>query len=97
MEFRIFEKAEDDIRYRSEYRWILPYELTRFKFKPYLEEEFFYSVNAEAINENWVSAGFRYRLNLNTILKLGYRWQARKSRGEWQDRNVLVTGVLLFF
>lgn len=97
VEFRIFEEASDDIRYRSEYRIVFPHELTRFKLKPYIEEEFFYSVNAEEVNENWLSAGFRYRLNPNTILKLGYRWQARKSQNQWQDRNVLVTGILLFF
>lgn len=96
-EFRIFDKAPDDIRYRGEFRLIFPWEMTRFKLKPYLEEEFFYSVNQERINENWLSAGLRFKVRPNTVVKLGYRWQTQKFGDNWRDRNVLVTGLLFFF
>ncbi len=97
-EFRIFnDQRKDDIRYRSEFRIITPYQITKYNFTPYIEEEFFYSFNEEQINMNWLSGGLRYKVNKNTILKVGYRWQTQKLSGTWNDRNVLVTGLLLFF
>jgi len=73
------------------------YQITKYNFIPYIEEEFFYSFNDEQINVNWLSGGLRYKINKNTIVKVGYRWQTQKRSGVWIDRNVLVTGLLLFF
>ncbi len=96
-EFRIFDSAPDDIRYRGEFRLIGPWEFTRWRIKPYLEEEFFYSVNQQRVNENWLSGGLRYKVRPNTVVKLGYRWQTQKFGDDWRHRHVLVTGLLFFF
>jgi hypothetical protein len=97
-EFRLYDyDKKDDVRYRSEFRVITPFKLTRWDLVPYVEEEFFYSFNENEINMNWLSSGLRYKVNKNTTVKLGYRWQTQKLSGQWVNRNVLVTGVLFFF
>jgi len=97
-EFRFFEyDKKDDIRYRSEFRIITPFKITKWHLTPYIEEEFFYSFNNNEINMNWLSGGVRYKVNKNTVVKLGYRWQTQKLSGTWSDRNVLVTGFIFFF
>jgi len=97
-EFRLYnDQRKDDIRYRSEFRIITPYKLSKYNLTPYIEEEFFYSFNQEQINMNWLSGGLRYKINKNATFKLGYRWQTQKFSDVWSNRHVLVTGLLLFF
>lgn len=98
LEFRQYHfDLEDDIRYRNESRVVLPLELTPLKLKPYIEDEFFYSFNADEINANWLTGGIHYQINENVRVKTGYRWLTQKTGRGWVDRHVLVTGFMFTF
>lgn len=97
-EFRQFNyDLKDDVRFRNEIRVVFPVEITKMKLKPYIEEEFFYSINAEEINANWLSAGLQYQVNKNVRIKTGYRWLRQKAGETWFGRDVLVTGFMFSF
>jgi opacity protein-like surface antigen len=96
-EFRYFDWRDDDIRLRNEITIEAPWPLTPLKLKPYLEEEVFYSTNAGRFEANWLGGGLAWRPAKGVKLKLGYRWNRFRAGDDWANRNVLVTGVNIFF
>jgi len=96
LEFRIYDfDRENDVRYRNRTRADLPWGL--YGIKPYFEEEFFYSDNANNINANWLTGGLYYKWS-HAKLRVGYRWWAQKlSDGSWENRNMLNTNLMFFF
>ncbi len=96
-EFRFFDYREDDVRFRNEIVVEAPWEFTPLKLKPYVEEEFFYSFNEDWIEANWIGAGLSWRPMPGVKLKLGYRWVHQRIGDGWLNRNVIVTGVNVFF
>jgi len=97
VELRWFDWRDDDIRLRNEITVEAPWALTPLKLKPYLEEEAFYSTNAGQFEANWLGAGLAWRPVDGVKLKLGYRWNRFRAGDDWSNRNVLVTGVNVFF
>jgi opacity protein-like surface antigen len=96
-ELRSFDWRDDDIRLRNEIVVEAPWALTRLKLKPYLEEEVFYSTNAGRFEANWLGGGLAWRPAKGLKLKLGYRWNRFRAGDDWANRNVLVTGLNVFF
>jgi hypothetical protein len=96
-ELRWFDWRDDDVRLRNEITVEAPWTLTPLRLKPYLEEEAFYSTNAGRFEANWLGAGLAWRPVEGVKLKLGYRWNRFRAGDDWANRNVLVTGVNIFF
>jgi opacity protein-like surface antigen len=97
VEFRRFDWRDDDVRLRNAITIEAPWAMTPFKLKPYLEEEVFFSTRAGQIEANWLGGGLAWRPANGVKLKLGYRWNRFRVGDEWNNRNVLVTGINLFF
>ncbi len=97
VEFRYFDWRDDDVRLRNEIVVEAPWSLTPLKLKPYLEEEVFYSTNDGRFEANWLGGGLAWRPAKGVKLKLGYRWNRFRAGDDWANRNVLVTGINLFF
>jgi opacity protein-like surface antigen len=97
VEFRYFDWRDDDVRLRNEIVVEAPWSLTPLQLKPYLEEEVFYSTRADRFEANWLGAGLAWRPVKGVKLKLGYRWNRFRTGDDWANRNVLVTGINLFF
>jgi hypothetical protein len=96
-ELRYFNWRDDDIRLRNEITVEAPWELTPLALRPYLEEEVFYSTSAERFEANWLGGGLAWRPTDGVKLKLGYRWNRFRAGDNWANRNVLVTGMNVFF
>jgi opacity protein-like surface antigen len=97
VELRWFDWRDDDVRLRNEITIEAPWALTPLELKPYLEEEVFYGINAGRFEANWLGAGLAWRPMDGVKLKLGYRWNRFRAGDDWANRNVLVTGVNVFF
>jgi opacity protein-like surface antigen len=97
VEFRRFDWRDDDVRLRHEVAIEAPWAITPLKLKPYLEEEVFFSTRAQRFEANWLGGGLAWRPAKGVKLKLGYRWNRFRAGDDWTNRNVLVTGVNLFF
>lgn len=96
-ELRWFDWRDDDVRLRNEITVEAPWAVTPLRLNPYLEEEVFYSVNDERFEANWLGAGLAWRPAQGVKLKVGYRWNRFRAGADWANRNVLVTGVNVFF
>jgi hypothetical protein len=96
-ELRYFDWRDDDIRLRNEITLEAPWKLTPLALQPYLEEEVFYSTNAGRFEANWLGGGLAWRPADGVKIKLGYRWNRFRAGDGWANRNVLVTGINLFF
>lgn len=97
LEWRFFGYRENDVRFRNEFVAESNEPIPGTPLRPYLEEEFFYSTNDKRFEANWLGAGLAWRPVDGVKLKVGYRWNRFRVGDEWRDRDVLVTGINLFF
>lgn len=97
LEWRFFDYRDNDVRFRNEFVAESNQPLPGTPLRPYLEEEFFYSTNDKRFEANWLGAGLAWRPVDGVKLKVGYRWNRFRVGDEWRDRDVLVTGINLFF
>lgn len=96
-ELRYFSWRDDDTRLRNEITVEAPWNLTPLAFRPYLEEEAFYSTSRGRFEANWLGGGLAWRSANGVKLKLDYRWNRFRAGDSWANRNVLVTGIKLYF
>jgi hypothetical protein len=96
-EYRIFDYRQDYWRFRNEFTLEGNSPLGSTPLRPYLEEELFYDTNNARFEANWLGAGLAWRPRKGVKLKLGYRWNHFRVGNSWRDRDVLVTGVNIFF
>jgi opacity protein-like surface antigen len=96
-EFRFFDYRDDDVRFRNEFVVESNSPIPGTELRLYAEEEFFYGLNDGRFEANWLGAGLAWRPADGVKLKLGYRWNRFRVGDEWRDRDVLVTGINLFF
>ena len=97
MEFRFPDWRDDDIRLRQEFTVTAPWKFTPLEMKPFIEEEIFYSTRNEWVEANWGTVGLSFFPLENTKVKVGYRHNHLRLRGDFTTRHTLVTGINIFF
>lgn len=97
VEFRYIDWRDDDTRLRQEFTLTAPWKLTPLEMKPYISNEIFYSMRNEWIEASWFDIGLSFFPWEGTKLKVGYRLNRLRIRGDLTNRHTLVTGVNLFF
>ena len=93
MEFRDRECDEDLWRYTHRLKVKLPYEFTRFKFRPYVADQVYLNLEGQTFEKNRIYAGIMFELSKNLESEFCYVWQSAKPDGQWEDLNAL--GILL--
>ncbi|MGB0713005.1 MAG: DUF2490 domain-containing protein [Gammaproteobacteria bacterium] len=96
-EFRFFDYQDDELRLRNEFVIEANAPLPGTDFRPYLEEEFFIGGDDGRLEANWLGVGLAWRPMDGVKIKVGYRWNRFRVGSDWRHRDVLVTGVNLFF
>lgn len=97
-EFREYRwDKKDDFRWRQQLRVDMPWEVLPCGIKPYVEEEWFWGRNSGKFELNWLTGGLYCKPNKHVKLRLGYRWAAARIGDEWENRNVLLTAINLYF
>ncbi|MDZ8118645.1 DUF2490 domain-containing protein [Pontiella agarivorans] len=97
-EFRDYDfDRDDDVRFRNQTRAEFPWGI--YGVKPYLEEEFFYSFNADNINQSWLTGGVYFKPADKTKVRVAYRWVATRasSNHEWKSANELYVALIQSF
>jgi len=97
IEWRMFNHRENDTRLRQEFTLEANKSFTDLNLTPYLEEEIFYSTNDRQVETNWLGGGLAWRPAKGMKVKLGYRWNHFRIGDNWNDRDVLVLGLNLFY
>ena len=96
LEYRHYDWArEDDWRFRNRTRADFPWEAAGLY--PYLEEEFFVGYNRGQLEMNWLTGGVQFKASGRLKLRAGYRWIAIQVNDRWENRNQLVTTLVLLF
>ena len=96
-EFRFFDYRDNDVRFRNEFVIESNRPIPGTALRPYAEEEFFYSLEDERIEANWLGSGVAWRPADGVKIKIGYRWNRFRAGDSWRHRDTLVTGINLFF
>lgn len=97
VEFRSRDWSDNDVRVRQEFTITAPWTVTRLGMKPFIEEELFYSRDNDWVEANWATLGFSFFPAKGAKVKVGYRNNRFRLRGDITTRHTLVAGINLFF
>jgi len=97
-EFRIGEQMEDKFRYRNKTTVRFPWKWTRFKIRPYVEDEVFIESESVELSRNRIYAGVTFNIIGPLGGELFYMIQSSKSSSsDWNGTNVLGIKTSLSF
>ncbi|MEJ2704349.1 MAG: DUF2490 domain-containing protein [Sedimentisphaerales bacterium] len=92
-EYRDREDERDLWRYVHLLKVAMPFELTRFKLRPYVADQVYLNLDGQAFDKNRIYSGVSFELSKNVRSDFCYIWQSAKSDGCWEDLDAL--GLLL--
>lgn len=88
-EYRDREDEEDLWRYVNRLKVKLPFELTKFKFRPYVADQIYLNMEGRAFEKNRIYSGASFKLSKDTESEIYYFWQLGESGDEWEEMNAL--------
>jgi hypothetical protein len=97
LEYRIIEDFGDIWRYKNKFKIECPVEWTALKISPYVSEEIFCDFDVGRLNGYRLEAGFSMEPVKNSDLYIAYQFGNDKRRGDWIDRNYLITYLKISF
>jgi hypothetical protein len=86
-EYRDKEHQEDLWRYVHRLKVKLPFEFTKFKFRPYIADQVYLNLEGQTFEKNRIYSGVSFELTKNLESEFYYVWQSAKSDGQWKDLN----------
>jgi hypothetical protein len=84
-EYRDREDQEDIWRYVNRLKVKLPYEFTKFKFRPYFADFVFINLDGQTFDKNRVYSGVSFELLKDVESELCCFWQSGKLDGRWEE------------
>lgn len=88
-EYRDKEYGDDLWRYVNKFEVNLPYEFTRFKFRPYIADQVYVNMDGSGFEKNRIYAGTTFVLSEDIESELYYVHQWSEFLGRWQELNAL--------
>lgn len=89
IEYRDKEYGDDLWRYVNKLEIALPYEFTRFKFRPYIADQVYINLDGSGFEKNRIYTGVTFELSENVESELYYVRQWSEFLGRWQDLSAL--------
>jgi hypothetical protein len=88
-EYRDKEIGDDLWRYVNKFEVNLPFELTQFKFRPYIADQVYINMDGSGFEKNRVYAGINFELKEDIESELYYVRQWSELLGRWQELSAL--------
>jgi hypothetical protein len=88
-EYRDKEYDNDLWRYLNKLEVNLPFEFTRFKFRPYVADQVYINMDGSGFERNRIYAGVTFELSEEIESELYYVHQWYECLGQWQELNAL--------
>jgi hypothetical protein len=88
-EYRDLENENDLWRYVNRLKVKLPFELTKFKLRPYVADQIYLNMEGRAFEKNKIYTGATFRISKALESEIYYFWQLGRFDGQWEDLNVL--------
>jgi len=96
-EFRDKEVDEDLWRYTNQLAAKLPFELTRFKLRPYFADQVYLNFEGKTFEKNRLYSGVSFKLRKDMDGGVYYVWQWGKCDGKWSDLSAIGLQVKFSF
>jgi hypothetical protein len=96
-EYRNREDREDLWRYVHRLKVELPFEFTKFNFRPYVADQVYLNLEGQTFEKNRIYAGVTFELTENIESGFYYVWQSRKSDHQWNELNALGFQIEILF
>ena len=84
-------------RYRNSLRVSKPINLHGLDLTPFLKNEIYYDFDTSQLNQNRFFLGFTYKLNKQTRFELYYMLKSNRKGHDWDEANIVGTGVKVAF
>lgn len=88
-EYRDIEYGNDRWRYSNKLEVNLPYELTRFKFRPYIADQVYINMDGSGFEKNRIYSGVSFELSEGIESELYYVYQWSKFFDQWLELSAL--------
>jgi hypothetical protein len=88
-EYRDKEYGDDLWRYVNKFEVNLPFELTKFKFRPYVADQVYINMDGSGFEKNRVYTGVTFELSEDIESELYYVHQWSEFLGRWQELSAL--------
>jgi hypothetical protein len=89
IEYRDKEYVDDLWRYVNKFEVNLPFELTQFKFRPYIADQVYINMDGSGFEKNRVYTGVTFELLEDIESELYYVRQWSEFLGQWQELSAL--------
>lgn len=89
LEYRDRENSRDIWRYTHLLKVTLPFELTKYKLRPYVADQIFVNLEGKAFDKNRIYSGLSCDLFKKVKVQFCYIYQSSKPDGQWEDLNAL--------
>jgi hypothetical protein len=96
-EYRDKEYGDDLWRYLNKFEVNLPFESTRFKFRPYVADQVYINMDGSGFEKNRIYAGVTFKLSEDAEGELYYVYQWYEYLGRWQELSALVLQLKFLF
>ena len=64
---------------------------------PFIQDEIFYDFDTSQLNQNRFSLGFTKKWGNRTIFELYYMLKSNRRGSDWDETNIIGTGVKMAF
>jgi len=89
--------VRDSWRYRQQFKLAVPLAAFRHKVTPFVSDEIFADTASDTLSQNRFSAGFSTPVLPHTEIRIFYLLKSDRQGGDWNESQVLGTGLDLLF
>jgi hypothetical protein len=86
-EYRDKEHQEDLWRYVHRLKVKLPFEFTKYKFRPFVADQVYLNLEGQTFEKNRIYSGVSFELTKNVESEFYYVWESRQFDDQWKDLN----------
>jgi hypothetical protein len=97
LEFRDKNYDEDQWRYSNKVTLGLPYEFTKWRFRPFVADQFYVDLDSFHLNKNKVYSGVSFSPSKKIAAALQYVWDVDETYDEWINTHILWLQLKFYF
>lgn len=97
VEYRDKDYAPDQWRYSNKITLGLPYEFTKWRFSPFIADQFYVDLDGFHLNKNKIYSGFSFAPSKKVAAALQYVWDTDETYDEWTNTNILWLQLKFYF
>ncbi|MHC4301925.1 MAG: DUF2490 domain-containing protein [Planctomycetota bacterium] len=97
IEYRDKDYARDQWRYSNKITLGLPYEFTKWRFSPFIADQFYVDLDSFHLNKNKIYSGVSFSPSKKIAAALQYVWDTDETYDKWRNTNIIWLQLRFYF